>query len=205
MKKALWLIVLSVTLLAAGCSAGTNQQSSPLEDGVYEDTSVNTDYSTDYYDDTSDTSTYSENADKDDLEFEIEDGATNYKKNYIGAKKKNIKIYKEAFANAQAVYDNSDASQSEVDDALEQLEEAVELVESTINFPSITKKEFKKIKNGMTLKQVKKIVGGSGEVVSESSFAGYKTVMREFRGSDGANANIMLQNGRVVSKAQFGL
>ncbi len=58
---------------------------------------------------------------------------------------------------------------------------------------------------GMTRSQVTAIIGAPGEVIAESEMLGHVTVMIQWENSDGGNMNVMLQNRRVVSKAQFGL
>ncbi len=59
----------------------------------------------------------------------------------------------------------------------------------------------------MTYKQVKYIIGGKGKLDSSSSSGGYTTKMYSWKGkgSIGANAVIMFQNGKVISKGQAGL
>ena len=85
--------------------------------------------------------------------------------------------------------------------------EAVEYAGS--NPPTITLEEFNAIQEGMTYQEVTDIVGSSGELRSESGMSGsdYYTQLRswEGEGSLGANANVMFQGGKVISKAQFGL
>ncbi|MGE7837167.1 DUF3862 domain-containing protein [Viridibacillus arvi] len=71
---------------------------------------------------------------------------------------------------------------------------------------TITKKEFNKIKNGMSYKSVKKIVGGKGELISEVGQKGdpYYTYMIMYYGKDGiSNANFTFQGGKLQMKAQF--
>ncbi len=85
------------------------------------------------------------------------------------------------------------------------VEEAEEVpAEVTVN-----KAEFDEIKNGMSYKQIVKIIGGEGEVLSESGSEGeeYHTVMYMYNGdgSIGANANFMFQSGKLLSKSQMGL
>lgn len=79
-----------------------------------------------------------------------------------------------------------------------------------VNKPTITKAEFDKIKNGMTYDEVVKIIGGKGEMNSETGAEGddLYTVMYTWKGESlGANANAMFQGNpaTVQSKAQFGL
>lgn len=72
----------------------------------------------------------------------------------------------------------------------------------------VTMANFSKIKNGMKYADVVKILGKEGEVLSESEVSGYKTVMYKWDGDEGgfgANMNAMFQNGKMMSKSQFGL
>lgn len=78
-----------------------------------------------------------------------------------------------------------------------------------VNAGTMSLAEFGQIQNGMSYEQVCAIVGGPGEVMSESGSPGseYYTVMYtwEGEGSLGANANCMFQGGALMNKAQFGL
>lgn len=77
------------------------------------------------------------------------------------------------------------------------------------NNPTITKAEFDQIKSGMTYEQVSKIIGGPGELLSESGSKGnqFYTVMYMYDGEGelGANANFMFQADKLQNKAQMGL
>lgn len=67
---------------------------------------------------------------------------------------------------------------------------------------------FSKLRNGMSYQEAVKILGKEGEVLSESEIGGIKTVMYKWdadEGSWGANMNAMFQNGKLMSKSQFGL
>lgn len=76
----------------------------------------------------------------------------------------------------------------------------------TKNAPTISFDEFQAIQTGMTYDEVVNIIGGEGELLSESSLAGYETKMYQWNGDNGfSNANVTIQNNAVVSKAQFGL
>lgn len=79
----------------------------------------------------------------------------------------------------------------------------------TENKPTINKKEFNKIKTGMTYDQVKEIIGSDGEVKSEVGGKGEKdhTIVYVWKGvgAIGANATMTFQNGVLQAKAQFGL
>jgi hypothetical protein len=62
----------------------------------------------------------------------------------------------------------------------------------------------------MTYNEVRRIIGCDGSLLSTSSMAGYTTTMYGWLGKGGflqpgANMNLMVQNGKVVMKAQFGL
>lgn len=77
------------------------------------------------------------------------------------------------------------------------------------NDPKISLDEFNQIQTGMSYQQVVDIIGSEGTVLSETDIGGaeYKTTIYTWEGSGslGANANITIQGGKVVSKAQFGL
>lgn len=78
------------------------------------------------------------------------------------------------------------------------------------NADTITMEEFNQITTGMTYDEVVSIIGGEGEILSQTDLglgSEYNSVMYEWQGEGGigANANVMFQGGVVVSKAQFGL
>ncbi len=65
---------------------------------------------------------------------------------------------------------------------------------------------FAQLKTGMKYADVVKIFGSEGEVLSENEMGGFKTVMYKWDGEGfGANVNVMFQNGKLISKSQFGL
>lgn len=66
---------------------------------------------------------------------------------------------------------------------------------------------FSKLQNNMTYDQVREIIGCDGVMQSDMEMAGFRTVMLAWDGEGtlGANMNIMIQNGRMVMKSQFGL
>ena len=80
------------------------------------------------------------------------------------------------------------------------------------NDPGISKAEFNKLKTGMTYEEAVKIIGGNGDVMSESGTPGgtgmdIHIVMYTFEGESGlgANANLTFQDNKLENKAQFGL
>ena len=77
------------------------------------------------------------------------------------------------------------------------------------NKPTMTMAEFTQLKDGMSYEEATKIIGGPGEVMSESGSKGdaAHTVMYTYKGegSLGANANVMFQGEKLMNKAQFGL
>lgn len=82
--------------------------------------------------------------------------------------------------------------------------------DSSENPPTITLEEFNAIQTGMSYDEVFEIIGGRGEVLSESDLGlgdEYISIMFSWdgEGSLGANANVLFQGGKVSSKAQFGL
>jgi hypothetical protein len=66
---------------------------------------------------------------------------------------------------------------------------------------------YLKLQNGMTYQQAVSILGRAGEEMSSSDVAGYTTIMYKWDGDSGfgSNMNAMFQNGRLTTKAQFGL
>jgi ABC-type oligopeptide transport system substrate-binding subunit len=71
---------------------------------------------------------------------------------------------------------------------------------------TITKEKYDKIKNGMTYKEIIEIVGGEGELVSESGKEGddlYATVVM-YQGKTG-NASLVFLKDELQTKSQFGL
>lgn len=75
---------------------------------------------------------------------------------------------------------------------------------------TITLEEFNAIQTGMSYDEVFEIIGGRGEVISETDLGlgdEYISIMFKWdgEGSIGANANVLFQGGKVSSKAQFGL
>ena len=59
----------------------------------------------------------------------------------------------------------------------------------------------------MTYPKVVAVLGCDGSELSQVEMGGFKTVMYMWdgEGSLGANMNIMLQNGKLMMRAQFGL
>lgn len=78
--------------------------------------------------------------------------------------------------------------------------------------PKITKEAFGKLVTGMSYEEVTEIIGFEGELITESGSPGgtgldIHTVMYmyEGKGSLGANANLMFQDNKLLTKAQVGL
>ena len=71
--------------------------------------------------------------------------------------------------------------------------------------PSVTMANFNRIRNGMTYAEVVSILGQPTQELSRTEVAGIETVMYQWDGGFMANMNAMFQNGKMVSKAQFGL
>lgn len=75
------------------------------------------------------------------------------------------------------------------------------------NSPKISMEEFEALATGITYEEAVEIIGGEGELTSQVDVAGYDTKLYtwEGEGSFGSNANATFQNGKLTSKAQFGL
>ncbi|MEF3311764.1 DUF3862 domain-containing protein [Paenibacillus sp. GYB004] len=73
---------------------------------------------------------------------------------------------------------------------------------------TITKEQYDKINNGMKYKEVVQIVGGEGEIVSESGEKGSKMyamgVTYEGKGGSGS-ASFVFLGDELKSKSQYGL
>ena len=75
------------------------------------------------------------------------------------------------------------------------------------NPPKISLSEFNQLQDGISYEEAVEIIGSSGSLMSESSLGGISTKMYTWEGEGdiGANANAMFQNGKLISKAQYGL
>lgn len=71
----------------------------------------------------------------------------------------------------------------------------------------ITAAEFNAVQTGMTVDEVRSIIGAPGTVSSEGTIAGTTNLILSWTGvgAPGANAIVQFQNGRVITKAQAGL
>jgi Domain of Unknown Function with PDB structure (DUF3862) len=67
--------------------------------------------------------------------------------------------------------------------------------------------QYQSLASGMSYSRVAAILGCEGSEISRVDMGGFRTVMYmwEGQGSLGANMNIMIQNGKLISRAQFGL
>lgn len=104
---------------------------------------------------------------------------------------------------------SSQSQQSQGSTQTKPPEQKQEQLQSKKNSPKVSKAEFDQIESGMTYEQVKEIIGGEGEVISESGKPGdqFHTVIYHYEGEGelGANASFTFQGGKLVNKAQFGL
>lgn len=75
--------------------------------------------------------------------------------------------------------------------------------------PEVSLEKFNQVQNGMTTEEVFTIVGGEGEIQSETGEAGtdFYTVMYSYPGEGGLGSNVsfMFQGDKLQSKSQFGL
>lgn len=71
----------------------------------------------------------------------------------------------------------------------------------------VTAAQFEKVKVGMSKDEVWEILGPPAETASEGEIAGIHTALYVWYGDNLgiANCNVMIQNGKVVNKAQLGL
>lgn len=77
--------------------------------------------------------------------------------------------------------------------------------ELALDQATVTADEFRLSRVGMTYDQVVERISFRGEVLSQSEIAGVRTVMYRWANDDGSNMTAIFQDGRLVSKAQFGL
>lgn len=73
----------------------------------------------------------------------------------------------------------------------------------------ITKEQYNKIENGMTYQEVVEIVGGEGEIITETGEKGTDLygigVLYEGKGGVGANASLIFLGDKLQTKSQIGL
>lgn len=69
----------------------------------------------------------------------------------------------------------------------------------------IPRSAYERIQEGMTLAEAEAIIGRDGEERSSSEFGDTKTALYSWQDEAGGNINVTVQNGKIVSKAQFGL
>ena|GEM_PF-506268 len=69
---------------------------------------------------------------------------------------------------------------------------------------SLTAEHFRWIEPGMTYQEVTRLLG-QGELMSQTNIGNFDTRAYTWKKWNGANAIITFQNGKVVSKAQYGL
>lgn len=69
----------------------------------------------------------------------------------------------------------------------------------------VTMAKYNRIREGMTYREVTSIIGSSGEEQSSSSIAGNTFSTYVWQNENGSNAMIVFENGKVSTKAQFGL
>jgi Domain of Unknown Function with PDB structure (DUF3862) len=66
--------------------------------------------------------------------------------------------------------------------------------------------QYQSLATGMSYSRVVAVLGCDGSELSRVDMAGFKTVMYMWQGdSAAANMNVMFQNGKLISRAQFGL
>ncbi|EMI19026.1 hypothetical protein RMSM_04049 [Rhodopirellula maiorica SM1] len=80
-----------------------------------------------------------------------------------------------------------------------------EAAEREANRVRLTKVTWANVREGMTYNEVIAIIGPPSEELSSSEIGGIRTVMYKWDGVFLANANAMFQNGKLITKAQYGL
>ncbi len=69
----------------------------------------------------------------------------------------------------------------------------------------ITLEKFNRIQKGMTIEQVEKILGSSGQVIAENNSVDSVGQVYSWKNLQGSNAIVEFKDGQVVAKAQAGL
>ncbi|MEZ5344835.1 MAG: DUF3862 domain-containing protein [Pyrinomonadaceae bacterium] len=70
---------------------------------------------------------------------------------------------------------------------------------------ALTMENYKKVKPGMTYKEVVEILGEEGDEVSSTNIAGFKTSTYMWRSGSFTNVTLTFQNEKLMSKFQMGL
>ncbi len=71
---------------------------------------------------------------------------------------------------------------------------------------AVTLANFNKVRTGMTYSEVSGIFGSPGELNAQSEFGGYTSEIYSWDAAKGfGSATVTFMNGKVQSKAQFGL
>jgi ABC-type cobalt transport system substrate-binding protein len=65
--------------------------------------------------------------------------------------------------------------------------------------------KYEQVKQGMTYAEVETIMGSKGEEVSRSKSGEFEAVMYTWKNATGSNMIAMFQNGKLTTKAQYGL
>lgn len=71
--------------------------------------------------------------------------------------------------------------------------------------PVVTRAEYDRLRDGISYSEAVSIIGTSGDELSRSDLAGISTVMYSWANANGSNMNAMFQDGKLITKAQFGL
>jgi hypothetical protein len=71
---------------------------------------------------------------------------------------------------------------------------------------TVSAAQYQQLQAGISYSDAIQILGCNGVEMSQSAVAGYVTVMYMWKGAMvGGNMNAMFQNGRLITKSQFGL
>lgn len=69
----------------------------------------------------------------------------------------------------------------------------------------ITMAQYNRIQMGMTYRECVAVFGKEGEEMSRTEIAGQTNAIYAWKNTFGSNVTISFGNGKVISKAQFGL
>jgi hypothetical protein len=71
--------------------------------------------------------------------------------------------------------------------------------------PLVTMSEYSQLQTGISYEDAVGIIGATGQEMSSNDLAGIRTILYSWSNASGANMNAMFQDGKLVTKAQFGL
>ncbi len=69
----------------------------------------------------------------------------------------------------------------------------------------VTKAQYDQIQNGMTIEEVRKIMGSDGALKSQAKFTSFSTESYSWKGPKFSRISVWMKDGKVNRKSQFGM